>query len=144
MNTPVSIWYDQEGDFLEIGLGTPAHTYGEHLRPDIIIHHDTKTDEIKLISFLDITHLPRNIIFPLPSLHICYDKRKDVLDLSFGPVDSARLVKVKKDIFQRVDIATGEPRGLTIQHLTKGSHKFVDEDIIIPSRLLQATAVATA
>lgn len=48
------IYYDEEGDFLEVSFGAPPETeYTEDLDPGIFITKDEKTNEIKSIGILD-------------------------------------------------------------------------------------------
>ena len=43
------IYYDEEGDFLEIGIGQPPKKeYTEEIESGIFITKDEKTDEIKV------------------------------------------------------------------------------------------------
>ena len=39
------IYYDEEGDFLEIMAGEPRENYGEHITKDIVIFKDEKTNK---------------------------------------------------------------------------------------------------
>lgn len=48
------IYYDEEGDFLEVSFGVPPETeYTEDLDSGIFITKDEKTNEIKSIGILD-------------------------------------------------------------------------------------------
>ncbi|MBI2004048.1 DUF2283 domain-containing protein [Candidatus Pacearchaeota archaeon] len=48
------IYYDEEGDFLEVSFGAPPETeYTEDLDSGIFITKDEKTNEIKSIGILD-------------------------------------------------------------------------------------------
>ena len=46
MQEEMSIYYDEEGDFLEIMFGEPREDYGDHISKDIVLFKDQKTDEI--------------------------------------------------------------------------------------------------
>ena len=46
------IHYDEEGDFLEIGVGKPSGCYAEEVKPGVFVRIDEKTNEIKSIGIL--------------------------------------------------------------------------------------------
>lgn len=49
----VDIYYDEQGDFLEVSFGLPPKTeYTEDLEEDISVTKDRKTNEIKSIGIL--------------------------------------------------------------------------------------------
>lgn len=53
-NETYDIYYDEEGDFLEVSFGSPPETeYTEDLDSGIFITKDEKTNEIKSIGILD-------------------------------------------------------------------------------------------
>ena len=45
MKGKLSIYYDQEGDYLEIFIKTNAPNYGEEIDKDVTIFKEEKTDE---------------------------------------------------------------------------------------------------
>ena len=48
------IYYDEEGDFLEVSFGSPPETeYTEDIDSGVFITKDEKTNEIKSIGILD-------------------------------------------------------------------------------------------
>ena len=49
MKKQMYVYYDEEGDFLEISVGKPAKCYADEIRPGVFIRRDEKTDEIKSI-----------------------------------------------------------------------------------------------
>lgn len=46
MEGQLSIYYDDEGDFLEIMFGDPRSDYGDHISQDVVLFRDQDTDEI--------------------------------------------------------------------------------------------------
>ncbi len=73
MKGNMRIYYDEEGDYLEIFIGNPCPNYGEDIASGITIFKDEKTDEIigvgilnfrkKAKSLTDIElHLPFKIV----------------------------------------------------------------------------------
>ena len=47
------IYYDEEGDFLEVTFGIPPQTeYSEEIEPGVFVTKDEETDEIKGIGIL--------------------------------------------------------------------------------------------
>jgi len=72
MKGKLSIYYDQEGDFLELLIGKPREGYHEELQKGIFERRDSKTNEIIGISIFNFKkrteklkdinlHLPFNI-----------------------------------------------------------------------------------
>lgn len=62
------IYYDEEGDYLEISIGKPTKCYTEEVEPGVFIRIDRETGEVKSIGILDFrrrAHL-RDIEFNLP------------------------------------------------------------------------------
>ncbi|MAH06892.1 hypothetical protein CMI38_01420 [Candidatus Pacearchaeota archaeon] len=53
MKGKLRIYYDEEGDYLEIRIGEPRSNYGEEINDNTTIFKDTKTDEIVGIGILD-------------------------------------------------------------------------------------------
>lgn len=48
------IYYDEEGDFLEVSFGAPPETeYTEDIEPGIFVTKDEETNEVKSIGILD-------------------------------------------------------------------------------------------
>lgn len=46
------IYYDKEGDFLEVFFGEPTKCYAEEPEEGVFIRKDQKTDEIKSIGII--------------------------------------------------------------------------------------------
>ncbi|MBU3923824.1 MAG: DUF2283 domain-containing protein [Nanoarchaeota archaeon] len=53
MKGQLRIYYDEEGDFLEIRVGEARSNYGEERSDDITIFKDTETDEVVGIGILN-------------------------------------------------------------------------------------------
>jgi len=53
MKGQLRIYYDDEGDYLEIRIGGPRSNYGEERGDDITIFRDTETDEVLGIGILN-------------------------------------------------------------------------------------------
>lgn len=47
MNPKLHIYYDKEGDYLEIRFGEPTESYYEKIAPDTFVRIDEKTGEKK-------------------------------------------------------------------------------------------------
>lgn len=60
------IYYDEEGDFLEVSFGVPPKTeYSEEIEPGVFITKDEATDEIKgigILSFKKRTQILRKVL----------------------------------------------------------------------------------
>lgn len=46
------VHYDEEGDFLEIGVGKPSKCYAEEVKPGFFVRIDEKTEEVKSVGIL--------------------------------------------------------------------------------------------
>jgi len=68
MNNKTKIYYDEEGDFLEISVGEPTECYAEEVRPGVFLRIDKKTGEAKSIGILDFKKRSqvKDIEFNLP------------------------------------------------------------------------------
>lgn len=63
------VHYDEEGDFLEIGVGKPTKCYAEEVKPGVFIRIDEKSEEVKsigILSFKKRTNGLKDINFKLP------------------------------------------------------------------------------
>ncbi|MEK6868962.1 MAG: DUF2283 domain-containing protein [Nanoarchaeota archaeon] len=52
MKGPMNVYYDEEGDFLEIAVGEPAKCYAEEVEPGVFLRIDEKTKEVKSVGIL--------------------------------------------------------------------------------------------
>jgi uncharacterized protein YuzE len=52
MKDQMYVYYDEEGDLLEIAVGEPTKCYAEEVEDGIFIRKDEKTDEVKSIGIL--------------------------------------------------------------------------------------------
>ena len=68
MNNKTRLYYDEEGDFLEISVGEPTECYAKEIKPGVFVRIDNKTGEIKSISILDFRSRTktREIEFDIP------------------------------------------------------------------------------
>jgi len=57
----LSIYYDEEGDFLEIMFGEPRSDYGDHVSKDIVLFKDQDTDEIIGIGIFNFKQNTKNL-----------------------------------------------------------------------------------
>jgi len=53
MKGKMRVYYDDEGDYLEIRIGEPTENYGEDMNDDITIFKDEKTDEVVGVGILN-------------------------------------------------------------------------------------------
>ncbi|MDP4012917.1 MAG: DUF2283 domain-containing protein [Candidatus Nanoarchaeia archaeon] len=53
MKNQIKVYYDKEGDFLEISIGKPSKCYAAEMKPDVFVRKDEETDEIKSIGILN-------------------------------------------------------------------------------------------
>lgn len=52
MKEPMRLYYDEEGDFLEISIGKPVQCYATEIEPGLFLRKDEKTEEVKSIGIL--------------------------------------------------------------------------------------------
>ena len=52
MKGPMNVYYDEEGDFLEISIGKPTKCVAEEVEPGIFLRKDEKTKEVKSVSIV--------------------------------------------------------------------------------------------
>ena len=52
MKGPMNVYYDDEGDFLEISIGKPTKCYAEEVQPGIFLRKDEKTNEVRSIGIV--------------------------------------------------------------------------------------------
>ena len=68
MKSKTRLYYDEEGDFLEISIGAPTECYAEEIKPGVFVRIDKKSGDAKSLGVLDFrkrTH-SRDIEFDLP------------------------------------------------------------------------------
>ena len=61
MKGKMNMYYDEEGDYLEIFAGEPVENYGEDIAEDITIFKDEKTDEVVGIGILNFKKRATNM-----------------------------------------------------------------------------------
>ena len=68
MKNKTRLYYDEEGDFLEISVGEPTECSAEEIEPGVFLRIDKKTGEAKSIGILDFKERSRSkdIEFNLP------------------------------------------------------------------------------
>lgn len=49
----MKVYYDEEGDFLEISIGEPTECYAEEVEPGVFLRFDEKTEEVKSIGIVN-------------------------------------------------------------------------------------------
>ncbi len=47
------LYYDEEGDFLEISIGKPAPSLATEIEPGVFLRRDTETNEVNSIGILN-------------------------------------------------------------------------------------------
>ena len=61
MKGKMRVYYDDEGDYLEIRVGKPRKNYGDHLSDDIVIFRDAETDELVGIGIFNLKEGVKNL-----------------------------------------------------------------------------------
>jgi len=52
MKGPMRVYYDEQGDFLEISIGKPTQCHAEEVEPGVFLRIDEKTKEVKSVGIL--------------------------------------------------------------------------------------------
>ena len=52
MKGPMRVYYDEEGDFLEISVGKPSKCYASELGQGVFLRIDEKTKEVRSVGIL--------------------------------------------------------------------------------------------
>ena len=52
MKGKMRVYYDEEGDFLEISVGKPSECYASEVQPGVFIRVDKKSEEVKSVGIL--------------------------------------------------------------------------------------------
>ena len=52
MKGPMNVYYDEEGDFLEISIGKPTKCYAEEIQPGVFLRKDEKNNEVRSIGIV--------------------------------------------------------------------------------------------
>ena len=76
MKGAIDIYYDKEGDFLEITLANPPYeSYCEDINDDVFVRRDEDTKEIFGIGVLNFTHHTKDLkdIFVKSPLKISFE-----------------------------------------------------------------------
>ena len=128
MKQDIHVWYDQEGDFLELCIGKPAASYAEDVMSNVFVRFDENTHQIKSIGILNVSKTSQ-ISIPLINLNLSYDRSADTLDFSFGQDNDVSFENAGDNLFQRIDRKTGCTTGLRIVHLTESKKKFIDRHL---------------
>ncbi|MAG02024.1 hypothetical protein CMI42_01695 [Candidatus Pacearchaeota archaeon] len=62
-NNDIDIYYDDQGDFLELSFGIPPKTeYAEDVEDDVFVTRDRETNEIKSLGILNFRKRAREAI----------------------------------------------------------------------------------
>ena len=61
MKGAMRIYYDEEGDFLEISVGEATLSFAEEVEPGVFIRYDKKTGEAKSVGVLNFKERSKSI-----------------------------------------------------------------------------------
>ncbi|MFA4886912.1 MAG: DUF2283 domain-containing protein [Candidatus Nanoarchaeia archaeon] len=61
MKGKMRLYYDEEGDFLEISLGKPTKCHASEVEPGIFLRFDDQTNQVKSIGILDFKKRSKNL-----------------------------------------------------------------------------------
>ena len=55
------VYYDEEGDFLEISIGKPTKSFAEEVKPGIFLRFDEKTEQVKSVGILNFKNRAKDL-----------------------------------------------------------------------------------
>ena len=61
MKKEMRIYFDEEGDFLEISIGKPTNCYAVEIKPGVFVRKDEKTEEVKSVGIMNFKKRGKNI-----------------------------------------------------------------------------------
>ena len=70
MEKEISVWFDREGDYLEITFGKPKRGYFKEVEEDLLQRVDSETGEVLGFAFINFTkhfermEKPEEIVLP--------------------------------------------------------------------------------
>ena len=79
----MNVYYDEEGDFLEISIGKPTKCYAEEVKPGIFLRKDEKTNDVRsigIVSFKKRSKDMKDIKLDLPIIRHRAVPRRRVYD----------------------------------------------------------------
>jgi len=80
MKGPMRVYYDEEGDFLEISVGKPTKCYASELGQGVFLRIDEKSEEVKSIGILGFKKRTKDL----------KDIKLDIpVEVNFSPVVSS-------------------------------------------------------
>ncbi|MEK6909514.1 MAG: DUF2283 domain-containing protein [Candidatus Aenigmatarchaeota archaeon] len=74
MEREMTVWFDKEGDYLEITFGKPSRGYFKEIKDDVLQRIDAKTGETLGFAFINFSkhfgnlERPEEITLPVSSL----------------------------------------------------------------------------
>lgn len=57
----MTVYYNKEGDFLEISVGNPSKCYAEEIKPGLFLRIDEKTKEVKSVGIFSFKKRAKDI-----------------------------------------------------------------------------------
>ena len=80
MKGPMRVYYDEEGDFLEISVGKPTKCYASELDQGVFLRIDEKSEEVKSIGILGFKKRSKDL----------KDIKLDIpIEINFSPLASS-------------------------------------------------------
>jgi hypothetical protein len=61
MRKEMRIYYDEDGDFLEISVGRPTKSNATEIEPGVFIRRDESTNEVKSIGIIGFKKRSKNL-----------------------------------------------------------------------------------
>ena len=74
MEKEITVWFDKEGDYLEVTFGQPRRGYFKEIRDDVLQRIDSKTGETLGFAFINFgkhfgdMERPEEIKLPMPTV----------------------------------------------------------------------------
>ncbi len=135
MKNELNIYYDEEGDYLEINIGDYTEDYFKEIDSEVAEIINRKTNEVIGISIMAFKERMRKIKnqFISKKISLYYDDKKDYLEIYFGEIKKGVFKEIDGEIAEIINEKTNEVIGVSIMNFTKKTRKFTE--LKIPLKL---------
>ncbi len=135
--TKLFVYYDEEGDYLEINIGGYSYGSFEEIEEGILecIHEKDKIIGIMIIGFNNKIRNLKEIKLPFfmkSHLTIYYDEESDFLEIFIGKPTKSIATEIEPGIFIRKDEKTNELKSIEILGFKKRTKNLEDIEINLP------------
>ena len=126
------IYYDEEGDFLEVNIGSYSNGYFNDLGNDVSESINEKTgklDALAIHSFKKLKKVKHN------KIEIYYNDKKDLFEIFFDEPLNYYSEDLGSGIIARFDKKTNEIVGMAMLNFTEKTRSMEDIEIDLPVKI---------